>query len=69
LHESYYSVHVRRTDKLDGEASLHNLDEYMRHVEEYYDKYDLINNEQAERVVYLATDEISVLNEATNETR
>jgi len=63
------SVHVRRTDKLAGEASLHTLDEYMRHVEEFYDKYDLINNKQAERVVYLATDEINVLNEAITETR
>lgn len=30
-------VHVRRTDKLDDEAFLHSIEEYMRHVERHCD--------------------------------
>eukprot|EP00775_Hariotina_reticulata_P005938 gene5938-6177_t len=30
-------VHVRRTDKIGGEAFLHNVEEYMQHVERYCD--------------------------------
>ena len=63
------SVQVRRTDKINTEASLHNLEEYMKHVEAFYDKYELIHEKKVERTVFLATDEVKVLNEALNETR
>ncbi len=54
---------MRRTDKVGTEAALHYLDEYMKHVDLFYDKYDLINNKIVDRTVYLATDDASVLNE------
>lgn len=36
-------IQVRRTDKIGIEASYHKLDEYMDHVERYYDKLDFFN--------------------------
>ena len=36
-------VHVRRTDKINTEASYHSLSEYMVHVEEYFDRLDMVN--------------------------
>jgi hypothetical protein len=36
----------------------------MKHVQAFFDKYDLIHNNKSERTVYLATDEVNVLNEA-----
>lgn len=58
-------VHVRRTDKINTEASFHSLSEYMVHVSEFYDRLDLFNQrmnkkETVKRLVYLATDDISV---------
>ena len=29
-------IHIRRTDKVGTEAAFHSVEEYMRHVEEYY---------------------------------
>lgn len=56
-------VHIRRTDKVGTEASLHTVDEYMRGVDEYYDQL-----EQVERVtrrrVFLASDDAKVIDEA-----
>ena len=57
-------VHVRRTDKVGTEAALHYLDEYMKHVDAFFDKYDLTYDKIVKRTVYLATDEVSVLTEA-----
>jgi len=36
----------------------------MKNVEAFFDKYDLVYNKVVERTVYLATDEVNVLNEA-----
>ncbi|CAF0724834.1 unnamed protein product [Brachionus calyciflorus] len=57
-------VHVRRTDKLGTEASFHALSEYMTHVKEFYDRYDLKTSIKNTRTVYLATDELEVMKEA-----
>ena len=58
----HFSVHVRRTDKINLEAAFHSLDEYMKHVKEYYDQLQRTQN--VTRRVYLATDDPSVLSEA-----
>jgi glycoprotein 6-alpha-L-fucosyltransferase len=36
-------IHVRRTDKIGTEAAFHPLSEYMKFVDDYYNKLDLIN--------------------------
>ena len=62
---------MRRTDKLKEEASLHKLQEYMTHVDAWYDKYDmkLMRNgsDKVQRRVFLATDEPGVIKEAKRE--
>ncbi|CAK9293615.1 unnamed protein product [Gordionus sp. m RMFG-2023] len=71
-------IHVRRTDKIGTEASFHDISEYMKHVDDYFDILDLkrIYNSsilsssptqisKIQRRVYIATDDINVLNEAT----
>uniref|UniRef100_A0A2S2NRB2 Alpha-(1,6)-fucosyltransferase n=1 Tax=Schizaphis graminum TaxID=13262 RepID=A0A2S2NRB2_SCHGA len=56
-------VHIRRTDKLTSEASLHTLDEYMVHVEDYY-KRKKLSGEVNQKRIYLATDDSSLFDEA-----
>ncbi|XP_025104219.1 alpha-(1,6)-fucosyltransferase-like isoform X1 [Pomacea canaliculata] len=56
-------VHVRRTDKLFGEAAFHSLEEYMHHVEDYYQQLEHHTGPLTRRV-YLATDDPNVLKEA-----
>ncbi|KAH3846102.1 hypothetical protein DPMN_088396, partial [Dreissena polymorpha] len=56
-------VHVRRTDKIGTEALFHNVDEYMRHVEEWFDIYEK-QHPRAQRKLYLASDDPGVLLEA-----
>nr|XP_018671935.1 alpha-(1,6)-fucosyltransferase-like isoform X2 [Ciona intestinalis] len=64
-------VHVRRTDKiyLPGEDSeVHTLAEYMQHVADWYDKYEMRLEkenrvETVERRVFLATDDPEVWKE------
>lgn len=58
-----FRVHIRRTDKINTEASLHTLDEYMIHVEEYYKQKELSGNVSRKRI-YLATDEQTLFDEA-----
>lgn len=58
-------VHVRRTDKINLEAAYHALDEYMKHVQEFYDQLERQQTLKARRV-YLASDDPSVLTEAKN---
>lgn len=57
------SVHVRRTDKVNLEAAFHSLDEYMKHVNEYF---DLLEQRKSviKRRIYLATDDPLVIKEA-----
>lgn len=56
-------VHVRRTDKVGTEAAFHSVEEYMKYVDEYYDKLELKEGKQAEKKVYVATDDPKVLAE------
>ena len=53
-------MHVRRTDKVSTEAKLHQVEEYMLHVEDWFRFQEKINLVE-ERRVYLATDDPSVL--------
>lgn len=59
------SIQVRRTDKVNTEAAFHSIDEYMEHVEEWYEKLSLVQTVDQKRV-YIATDEPSVITEARN---
>ena len=54
---------MRRTDKLFEEASPHSIDEYMVHVEEWYQLYAKDNKVDKKRV-FIATDDPSVIKEA-----
>jgi glycoprotein 6-alpha-L-fucosyltransferase len=56
-------VHIRRTDKVGTEASFHSLDEYMQHVEEYYNQLEMIEKVDRRRI-YLASDDPKVISEA-----
>ena len=58
-------LHVRRTDK-NREAAYHSLDEYMVHVAEWYDAYEL-THPNVERKIYLATDEPAIIDQANSE--
>lgn len=56
-------LHIRRTDKIIREASLHELEEYMYHVEEYY-KLKELNGGYDKKRIYLATDDPTLFDEA-----
>ena len=58
----YTRLQVRRTDKTK-EAAYHSLDEYMVHVDEWYDTYEH-TRPGVERNVYLATDDSTVIEDA-----
>ena len=58
-----FSVQVRRTDKINLEASFHKIEEYMYYVDLYYKKLEL-SEKVDKRRVFLATDDPSVLSEA-----
>ncbi|KFM57890.1 Alpha-(1,6)-fucosyltransferase, partial [Stegodyphus mimosarum] len=55
-------VHVRRTDKIGTEAQFHSIEEYMEHVEEYYEQLKFDGSVKEKRV-YLATDDPNLLTE------
>ena len=56
-------VQIRRTDKINLEAAYHGIDEYMYWVELYYKKLAL--NQNVERkLVFIATDDPTVLPQA-----
>ncbi|XP_030848638.1 alpha-(1,6)-fucosyltransferase [Strongylocentrotus purpuratus] len=56
-------IHVRRTDKLVNEAKSHGIEEYMDHVEKYYQELEKRKAVSVRRV-FLATDEVGLLYEA-----
>ena len=62
---SLNSVHVRRTDKINSEAAFHSIDEYMVHVEEWYEQLSVTQSVEQKRI-FIATDEPSVITEAKN---
>ena len=53
---------MRRTDK-DTEAAFYGIDEYMVHVEEWYEQLSLTQTVEQKRV-FIATDEPTVIKEA-----
>ena len=53
-------VHIRRTDKIDSEALLHEVEEYMYWVELYYNKLSRKQNIEKKRV-FISTDDVSVV--------
>ncbi|XP_025108895.1 alpha-(1,6)-fucosyltransferase-like isoform X3 [Pomacea canaliculata] len=55
-------IQVRRTDKVNDEAVYHSLEEYMKHVEEYYDLRQQ-HEDIKERRLFVATDDPSVFPE------
>jgi glycoprotein 6-alpha-L-fucosyltransferase len=55
---------VRRTDKLEVEASLHNLSQYIDAANEYLMTIELVQNISGKRI-YIASDDDTVLGEAT----
>lgn len=59
----YFSVHVRRTDKVGTEAAFHSIDEYMLYVSDFFNKLEMKEKVDVRRV-YLASDDPSVLPEA-----
>jgi len=57
-------IHVRRTDKVGTEAAFHGVDEYMKHVEEYFQQLEIrLGREMTTKRVYVATDDPKVLAE------
>lgn len=57
-------VHIRRTDKVTTrEGGFHTVEEYMREVDEYYNRLELREIVEKRRV-YLATDDPGVIREA-----
>ena len=65
----FFSIQVRRTDKINTEAAYHKVEEYMDHVEAWYNKLELRRLKQGEtdpliRRVYVASDDATVLPEA-----
>ncbi|KAG8198608.1 hypothetical protein JTE90_026505 [Oedothorax gibbosus] len=59
--EPIAAIHVRRTDKIGSEATLHDLEEYMEHVEAYFKGLEMTQLETIKRRVYIATDDPRVL--------
>ena len=67
-----FSIQVRRTDKIGTEASFHSIEEYMKHVQSWYETYHLkLRKEKVDmksnlfrKSVYVATDDPTVLQEA-----
>jgi len=61
----FCSVHVRRTDKVGTEAAFHGIEEYMAHVNEWYDQRAITTGKEVDkRRVFLATDDPQLLEEA-----
>ena len=56
-------VQVRRTDKLIKEAEFHGIEEYMLHVQQYYEYLETRQTVDRRRV-YIATDDARVLGDA-----
>ena len=55
-------VHIRRTDKLKGEAKYHHVDEYMVLVDKWYDNLEK-SFPGVRRRMFLATDDLGVKQE------
>lgn len=58
----FFSVHIRRTDKVGSEAAFHSVDEYMSFVDEWFQSYDVARSPlgPVARRVYVASDDPEV---------
>ena len=60
-------MHIRRTDKLAYEASEFDVQDYMKHVIEYFDIWELKNEQKLKKKhVFVATDEAMVIRDLVN---
>lgn len=57
-----FSVHIRRTDKIGTEASYYSVEEYMEHVDEWY---ELHGTQIDVKQIYLATDDPTIIDYMT----
>lgn len=54
------AIHVRRSDKvISGEASRHEIEEYMSYVDEHYEQLETVRK-VPQRRIYLSTDDPTV---------
>lgn len=56
-------VHVRRTDKKEDGVEFHEVEEYMAHVDRYFEGLQATGEYSEERRVFLATDDPAVTSE------
>lgn len=61
MSEYISSIHIRRTDKINDEAVFHPVEEYMHHAEQWFKEHQI---NESERLIYLMSDDHSVLTEA-----
>lgn len=61
----FLRFHVRRTDKLYGDAFYIPIENFVKHADNYFDLLELIRPAEKgeKRVVYLATDDKSLFAE------
>ena len=56
---------MRRTDKIGTEAAFHSIEEYMVHVEEWYQQRAITTGHKVDQKrIFLATDDHHLLGEA-----
>jgi glycoprotein 6-alpha-L-fucosyltransferase len=68
IENPFVGIQVRRTDKLNGEASFHPVSEYMKHVEEYFERIELKEGKPLEvKRVFVASDDPQVLKQCRSE--
>ncbi|VBB31464.1 unnamed protein product, partial [Acanthocheilonema viteae] len=58
-------LHIRRTDKINTEASFHDLTEYMNWTENWFRIEEYRTQSSVKRRIYIATDDPEVFNEVT----
>ena len=58
-------IHVRRTDKLvEEEGSFHNIEEYIKHAEEYFQQLEIMYGQKiVPKQIYVASDDPKVFSE------
>jgi hypothetical protein len=61
------SIHIQRRDDKGNKADYHSNEEYMRHVEEYFDVLDLRTGLNNTRTVYLVTDDHKAYNDLSKQ--
>jgi len=57
-------LHIRRTDKLFAEAQFHGIEEYMKHVDQFYKELEEKSGPLPNKHVFIASDDPKVIPEA-----